>query len=134
MFLNVFSMKEPEPEPEAPKTNGAYETIIVSTIGKVGLITLNRMKTVPPEERASTSLRRAACPPEEIPLAAPDEPLDELLPRLSGCTDGRALVFDGDHLAGIVSPSDISRAVALRGLGVEFAPGAGSDTGRGTVV
>lgn len=99
-----------------------------------GLITLNRMKTVPPEERASTSLRRAACPPEEIPLAAPDEPLDELLPRLSGCTDGRALVFDGDRLAGIVSPSDISRAVALRGLGVEFAPGAGSDTERGTVV
>jgi len=44
MFLNVFSVKEPEPEPEqeAPKKNGAYETIIVETKGKVGLIKLNR--------------------------------------------------------------------------------------------
>jgi enoyl-CoA hydratase len=40
MFLNVFTATEPEPE--APKTNGAYETILVSTKGKVGVITLNR--------------------------------------------------------------------------------------------
>jgi enoyl-CoA hydratase len=40
MVLNVFTFREPEPE--APKKNGAYETIIVSTRGKVGLITLNR--------------------------------------------------------------------------------------------
>lgn len=87
-----------------------------------GLITLNRMKAVQPEERGHVSLRRAACPPEEVPLARPDEPLDELLPRMSGCTDGRALVFSEGHLVGIVSPSDISRAVALRGLGVELDP------------
>jgi enoyl-CoA hydratase len=44
MFLNVFAVKEPEPEsePEAPKKNGAYETILVEAKGKVGLITLNR--------------------------------------------------------------------------------------------
>jgi len=40
MVLNVFTFREPEPE--APKKNGAYETIIVSTRGKVALITLNR--------------------------------------------------------------------------------------------
>ncbi len=40
MVLNVFTVREPEPE--APKKNGAYETIIVSSKGKVGLITLNR--------------------------------------------------------------------------------------------
>jgi enoyl-CoA hydratase len=40
MVLNVFTVREPEPE--APTKNGAYETIIVSTRGKVGLITLNR--------------------------------------------------------------------------------------------
>ena len=34
MFANVFTAREPEPE--APKTNGAYETILVSTKGKVG--------------------------------------------------------------------------------------------------
>jgi len=41
MFLNVFSVREPEPEQEAPKKNG-YETIIVEKKGKVGLIKLNR--------------------------------------------------------------------------------------------
>ena len=39
MFLNVFALREPE---EQRKANGAFETIIVSTEGKVGLITLNR--------------------------------------------------------------------------------------------
>jgi enoyl-CoA hydratase len=41
MSLNVFTTREPEPE-EAPKKNGAYETILVTSNGKVGLITLNR--------------------------------------------------------------------------------------------
>ena len=36
MFANVFTAREPDPE--APKKNGAYETILVSTKGKVGLI------------------------------------------------------------------------------------------------
>src|SRR5262249_5763041 len=40
MFLNVFTATEPEAE--APKKNGAYETILVTTKGKVGLIELNR--------------------------------------------------------------------------------------------
>nr|WP_232000669.1 CBS domain-containing protein [Mycobacterium kyorinense] len=59
-----------------------------------------------------------ACPPEEIPRARPDEPLSGLLSRLKGCADGRALVFRDDDVVGIVSPSDISRAAALHGLGV----------------
>ena len=42
MFMNVFTAREPEPEPESPKRNGAYETIIVEKNGKVGLIRLNR--------------------------------------------------------------------------------------------
>jgi enoyl-CoA hydratase len=39
MFLNVFTLRETE---EEKKVNGAFETIIVSSKGKVGLITLNR--------------------------------------------------------------------------------------------
>jgi enoyl-CoA hydratase len=42
MFLNVFTPRESEPEAEAPKRNGGFDTIIVSKKGKVGLITLNR--------------------------------------------------------------------------------------------
>ena len=80
----------------------------------VGLVTLDRVRQVPGDRRAMTSLRDVACRPDEIVLAAPDEPLNDLLPRLSQCADGRALVVDEDRLVGIVSPSDISRA-AQRG-------------------
>ena len=85
-----------------------------------GLVTLNRIRAVPAERRASTLLREVACPPDEIPLAQPDEPLSALLSRLRGCADGRALVFGDGDMLGIVSPTDISRAAALHGLGVGF--------------
>lgn len=84
-----------------------------------GLVTFGRIRALPAEQRATTLLREVACPPAGIPLAQPDEPLSALLTRLRGCTDGRALVFSGDTLVGIVSPSDISRAAALHGLGVQ---------------
>lgn len=88
--------------------------------GLAGLVTFNRIRAVPAELRETTLLREVAAAPEEIPVARPDEPLTELLTRLSGGTDGRALVFADQRLVGIVSPSDISRAAALHGLGVRF--------------
>ena len=88
-----------------------------------GLVTLNRIRAVLPERRATTLLREVACPPDQIPRAQPDEPLSALLPRLRGCADGRALVFGNGDLVGIVSPSDISRAATLHGLGVQFSTG-----------
>ncbi|GAB3233329.1 site-2 protease family protein [Glycomyces halotolerans] len=93
-----------------------------------GLITLGRIKGVQPENRTTTRLRDIACPPDEVPHSTPEEPLADLLPRIGGCADGRALVFSDGHLVGIVSPSDISRAVSLRGMGVEY------DVGRSRTV
>jgi enoyl-CoA hydratase len=40
MFLNVFSLRDEEPDESAKR--GPYETILVSTKGKVGVTTLNR--------------------------------------------------------------------------------------------
>jgi Zn-dependent protease/predicted transcriptional regulator len=77
----------------------------------VGLVTLDRVRQVPYEQRAAVSIRDVACRPEELVLAAPDEPLTDLMPRLADCADGRALVVEDGRLVGIVSPSDISRAV-----------------------
>lgn len=90
---------------------------LVDSRGRVeGLLTLNRLRSVPAQERETTRLRQAACPPREIPTANPDEPVTDLLRRMEGCADGRALVFEGDTLVGIVSPTDISRLVTLRGM------------------
>lgn len=78
----------------------------------VGLVTLNRLRQVPPEQRATTRLRDIACPAQEVPAARPDEPLTDLLPRMSGCSDGRAVVLDADgRLVGLLTPTDISRTV-----------------------
>ncbi len=88
-----------------------------------GLITFSRIRALAPERRATTRLHELACPPDEIPIAHPDEPLSALLTRLKGCADGRALVFADNVMVGIVSPSDISRAATLHGLGVQFGRG-----------
>jgi Zn-dependent protease/CBS domain-containing protein len=77
----------------------------------VGLVTVRRVNAVPADERDRTTLREVACPLAEVARATPDEPVADLLPRLNGCSDGRALVFADERLAGIVAPADISRAL-----------------------
>jgi len=82
-----------------------------------GLVTLNRVRAVPPNRRSDSRLRDIACPPEGVPTAHPDEPLLTLLPRMRGCTDGRAVVLDEhDRVIGVVSSTDISRALQLADL------------------
>jgi Zn-dependent protease/CBS domain-containing protein len=82
-----------------------------------GLATLNRIRAIPPERRPVTRLGDIACPPQEVPVAHPEEPLVGLLQRMAGCTDGRAVVVDeAGRVIGVVSPSDISRAVMMRDM------------------
>ena len=82
-----------------------------------GLVTLNRVRAVPPSRRPGTRLRDIACPPEAVPTAAPDEQLLTLLPRMRGCADGRAAVLDEQgRVIGVVSSTDISRALQLADL------------------
>ncbi|MCO1597247.1 CBS domain-containing protein [Micromonospora sp. RHAY321] len=77
-----------------------------------GLVTLDRVRGVPADRRASTTLAEVACRADQLVLAQPGEELNDLLPRLRECADGRALVVTDDgRLVGIISPSDISRAV-----------------------
>lgn len=82
-----------------------------------GLVTLNRIREVPPAERATTPLSAIACRPGEVPTATPDEPLVDLLSRMAGCADGRAVVLGpGGRLVGLLTPTDISRAIQVSGL------------------
>ena len=77
----------------------------------VGLITVHRVNQVPAGQRGSTLVRDATCPLAEVAQATPDEPVADVLPRLTGCSEGRALVFADGQLAGIVSSADLSRAL-----------------------
>ncbi|MET7402280.1 site-2 protease family protein [Dactylosporangium sp. NPDC005572] len=89
---------------------------LVDESGPAGLVTLARLRRVPPQQRASTRLRDAACPMSEVPVARPDEAIVDLVPRLSGSTDGRALVVSEGRLVGVVSPRDVRRVVQRAAL------------------
>jgi Zn-dependent protease/CBS domain-containing protein len=80
----------------------------------IALVSLDRVRQVPPERRGDTSLREVACPRDQLTLTTPDEAISDLLPRLNECADGRALVMSDDHLVGIVSSRDISRTIQRR--------------------
>ncbi|MEV3934491.1 site-2 protease family protein [Glycomyces sp. NPDC049804] len=87
---------------------------LVDAQGRVeGLITFNRLIAVPHARRATTTLREAAASLADIPVADPEDPVADLVPRLAASADRRALVFSTGRLVGIVTSSDISRAVAL---------------------
>jgi len=77
----------------------------------VGLVTVRRINQVPAASRGRTALRDVACSMDEVARATPDEPVSDVLPRLNACSEARALVFADGHLAGIVTPADISRAL-----------------------
>lgn len=76
-----------------------------------GLITLERLRSVAPDQRATTPVRSVACPVGEVVTVQPDEPLVDLLPRLNSCGDGRALVLRNGELVGIVTPTDVTRVL-----------------------
>ncbi|HLL64097.1 MAG TPA: site-2 protease family protein [Propionibacteriaceae bacterium] len=83
----------------------------------VGLVTLNRARAVPPDQHRTTRLRDIACPPAEVPVGRPEQPVQELLERMHGCADGRAVVVDAEgRVIGVVSPTDLARALELADL------------------
>lgn len=81
-----------------------------------GLVTLAQVRSVPSERRDDTRVRDVACPLADVPVARPDERLLDLLPRMRACGQGRALVLVDDRLVGVVTTTDVTRAVELATL------------------
>jgi CBS domain-containing protein len=77
----------------------------------VGLVTLRRVKAVPPHQRRGLTLGEIATPIDQVPTAGPGEPMARLVERMNGSRDRRALVLDDGALVGVLSPADVSRAV-----------------------
>ncbi|HVC42835.1 MAG TPA: site-2 protease family protein [Candidatus Saccharimonadales bacterium] len=74
-----------------------------------GLVTMRGIKQVPPQQRGNRRAVDIAIPVDRVPIARPDEPVTDLLKRMGPASDGRAMVYEGGTLVGIVSPSDIAR-------------------------
>lgn len=76
-----------------------------------GLITLAQLRGVSPNRRSDTLVGEIAVPLDQVPTAAPDEPVTTLLERLAAASGRRALVLDADRVVGIVTASDLARLV-----------------------
>jgi Zn-dependent protease/CBS domain-containing protein len=74
-----------------------------------GLVTMRGIKQVPAQQRSNRRAIDIAIPADRVPIARQDEPITDLLKRIGTASDGRAMVYDGGTLVGIVSPSDIAR-------------------------
>ncbi len=77
-----------------------------------GLTTLSQLARVPAAVRGEVTVGRVATPIEDVPTAAPDEPVIALVERMSRRPgQPRALVLDDGRLVGIITTTDITRAV-----------------------
>jgi CBS domain-containing protein len=91
---------------------GRFSSYPVGESGRiVGLATVDRIGRVPRDAWAYTAVTAAAAPPAEMVVCRPDEPLAEAAARLRASIDRRAIVVDEGRLVGILTPSDVERAV-----------------------
>lgn len=81
-----------------------------------GLVTLAQVRSVPHDQRDEVRVRDVACGLDGVVVAQPDDALLDLLPQLNSCAEGRALVLDEDRVVGIVTPTDVARALELAAL------------------
>jgi Zn-dependent protease/predicted transcriptional regulator len=77
----------------------------------VGLTTAQRMAWLPSESRSSAPVTAGAATPGQISWCGPDDPLFSVAARMNSSPDRRVLVVEDGHLVGILSPSDVARAL-----------------------
>jgi CBS domain-containing protein len=75
-----------------------------------GLVPFAALLRVPPERRGGVRVGAVTMPLDELVSTRPDEPLSELVGRMSLAGSGWALVFDGGRLVGVVTPDDLAMA------------------------
>lgn len=83
--------------------------------GKVlGMVTLAQIRRVRPADRADTRLGQIAISLDDVPVAAPSDPLVPLLDELD--EDNGVLVFDAGNLVGILTGIELARAAEQANL------------------
>jgi len=79
----------------------------------VGLVPFRRVAEVPRSEWDARTVRECMIPLEQVPTLRPDEPLFDALETLSEAPVGRGLVLDGTRLLGLLSVTDLARALEI---------------------
>jgi Zn-dependent protease/CBS domain-containing protein len=80
----------------------------------IGLLAFGSVAALPRSEWDSRRVREAMRPLERVPLLTEDETAIDALTALSSPTSNRGLVVENGHLAGLLSITDLTRALELR--------------------
>ncbi len=75
----------------------------------VGLLTMRAVRRLPPEERRDRRVDDCMRPLEGLSAVTVDTPLDDVIRRFEEEDLHRVLVRENGHVAGIVTPHDVSR-------------------------
>lgn len=78
-----------------------------------GVVNLDTMRRIPADRRGQTRVAEVAMPLERSVIVEPETPAVEVAARLAMGRQGLALVLEQGRLVGVVSPTDLSRAIAL---------------------
>jgi Zn-dependent protease/predicted transcriptional regulator len=79
----------------------------------VGLLAFASVAAVPRSDWDTRRVRDTMFPLDDVPLLTEDEPAVDALEELSAPTGNRGLVVDDGHLAGLLSITDIARALEV---------------------
>jgi Zn-dependent protease len=79
----------------------------------VGLLAFASVAAVPRSEWDSRRVRDTMIPLDQVPLLTEDEKAVDALAELSAPTTNRGLVIDNGHLAGLLSITDLARALEV---------------------
>jgi Zn-dependent protease/CBS domain-containing protein len=80
----------------------------------IGLLPFRSVVAVPRSEWDSRRVRDAMIPLDRVPMLTEDETAVEALAALSSSTSNRGLVVENGHLAGLLSITDLTRALEVR--------------------
>ncbi len=81
----------------------------------VGLLPFRCVAEVPRQEWDTRTVRECMLPREEVPVVAEDDELIDAAGELAEQDVNRALVLDGERLVGLLSITDVARALEVRG-------------------
>lgn len=80
----------------------------------VGLLPFSCVAEVPRRDWDARSVRDCMIPRDEVPVVSPDEELMHAAEELAENDLHRALVLDGERLVGLLSITDVARALEMR--------------------
>ena len=79
----------------------------------IGLLAFRTVASVPHDEWNARRVREAMIPRDEVPLLDEDQPAIDALAELSTSELNRALVVDDGRLVGLLSITDLARALEV---------------------